>query len=91
MMDRPVAIKVINKSLLDHPGALERFQREVQAAAKLNHPNIVTAYDAEQAGDLHMLVMEFVPGHSLAEVLEKKGPLPVAHACLYARSDWRRC
>jgi hypothetical protein len=85
LMDREVAIKVINKSLLDHPDALERFQREVKAAAKLSHPNIVTAYDAEQAGDLHLLVMEFVPGRSLAEVLEKKGPLPVAHACHYVR------
>jgi serine/threonine protein kinase len=85
MMDRQVVIKVINKSLLDRPQALERFAREVRAAAKLAHPNIVTAYDAEQAGDLHMLVMEFVPGRSLAEVLHRQGPLPVALACDYAR------
>jgi tRNA A-37 threonylcarbamoyl transferase component Bud32 len=81
VMNRQVVIKVVNKALLDHPDALERFRREVQAAASLSHPNIVTAYDAEQAGDLHLLVMEFVPGQSLAEVLQKKGPLPVAHAC----------
>jgi serine/threonine protein kinase len=81
VMNRQVVIKVINRALLDQPGALERFRREVQAAAQLSHPNIVTAYDAEQAGDLHMLVMEFVPGQSLAEVVQKKGPLPVAHAC----------
>jgi serine/threonine protein kinase len=81
MMNRQVVIKVINPSLLDHADALERFHREVQAAAQLAHPNIVTAYDAEQAGQLHMLVMEFVPGQSLAEVLEKQGPLPVAQAC----------
>jgi formylglycine-generating enzyme required for sulfatase activity len=85
LMNREVAIKVINKCVLDHPGALERFRREVEAATRLAHPNIVTAYDAEQAGDLHMLVMEFVPGQSLAEVLAKKGPLPVAHACNYVR------
>jgi tRNA A-37 threonylcarbamoyl transferase component Bud32 len=85
VMNRPVVIKVINKALLDHPGSLERFRREVQAAARLAHPNIVTAYDAEQAGELHMLVMEFVPGQSLAEVLQKKGPLAVLHACVYAR------
>jgi hypothetical protein len=85
MMDRPVAIKVISKALLDNPGALERFHREVKAAAKLSHPNIVTAYDAERAGDLHMLVMEFVPGQSLAELLQKKGPLPVAQACHFVR------
>jgi tRNA A-37 threonylcarbamoyl transferase component Bud32 len=85
VMDRQVVIKVISKALLEHPDALERFHREVRAAAKLSHPNIVTAHDAEQAGDLHMLVMEFVPGQNLAEVLQKKGPLPVAHACHYIR------
>jgi formylglycine-generating enzyme required for sulfatase activity/tRNA A-37 threonylcarbamoyl transferase component Bud32 len=85
VMNRDVVIKVISKALLDRPEALERFRREVQAAAQLAHPNIVTAYDAEQAGDTHFLVMEFVPGRSLAEVLEEKGPLPVAHACHYVR------
>src|SRR5713101_3492913 len=85
LMGRQVAIKVISKALLDHPDALERFRREVRAAAQLAHPNIVAAYDAEQAGDLHMLVMEFVPGQSLAEALHKKGPLPVAQACSYVR------
>jgi serine/threonine protein kinase len=84
-MNRQVAIKVIRRSLLDRPNALERFRREVQAAAQLGHRNIVIAYDAEQAGDLHMLVMEFVPGQSLAEIVEKKGPLPLRHACYYMR------
>lgn len=85
VMNRQVVIKVINRSLLEQPGAVERFRREVQAAAQLSHPNIVAAYDAEQAGELHILVMEFVPGQSLAEVLEKKGPLSVANACYYVR------
>ncbi|HTU19359.1 MAG TPA: family 16 glycoside hydrolase, partial [Gemmataceae bacterium] len=85
MMERPVVIKVISRALIDQPAALERFQREVHAAAQLSHPNIVTAFDAEKAGDLHMLVMEFVPGQSLAEVLQKRGPLPVQFACHFAR------
>ncbi|HEV3260242.1 MAG TPA: SUMF1/EgtB/PvdO family nonheme iron enzyme [Gemmataceae bacterium] len=85
VMNRQVVIKVINKSLLDNPDAVERFRREVEAAARLAHPNIVTAYDAEQAGELHMLVMEFVPGENMAEVLHKKGPLPVAYACHFVR------
>ena len=72
IMKRPVAIKVINKGLLENAEALQRFAAEVQAAAKLNHPNIVQAFDAEQAGDLHFLVMEFVEGKSLAELLEKR-------------------
>src|SRR5262245_6216644 len=85
MMDRQVVIKVIHRSRLDRPGAVDRFRCEIRAAAQLCHPNIVTAYDAEEAGDLHMLVMEFVPGQSLAEVLLKRGPLPVANACHYVR------
>jgi formylglycine-generating enzyme required for sulfatase activity len=84
-MNRQVVVKVINRALLDHPDAAERFRREVEAAARLSHPNIVTAYDAEQAGDLHLLVMEFVPGKSLAEFLEKKGPLPIPLACHFTR------
>jgi serine/threonine protein kinase len=85
LMERTVAIKVINRSVLDHPEALARFHGEVKAAARLQHANIVAAYDAEQAGDLHMLVMEFVTGIDLAKVVEKKGPLPVLHACHYVR------
>ncbi len=85
MMQRPVAIKVISKSVLDHPEALARFEGEVRAAAKLKHPNIVAAYDAERAGDLHMLVMEYVEGVDLAKVLKRKGPLPILNACHYVR------
>jgi WD40 repeat protein len=82
LMERLVAIKVINQSLLDHPEALQRFHQEVTTTAALpSHPNIVTAFDAEQAGDLHLLVMEYVGGWSLAQVLDKKGPLPVGYAC----------
>jgi tRNA A-37 threonylcarbamoyl transferase component Bud32 len=84
-MERLVAIKVINKSILDHPQSLERFAREVKAAAKLSHPNIVAAYDFEQAGDLHMLVMEFVEGQNLTEIVVRKGPLPILNACHYVR------
>ena len=71
--------------MLGHADGLERFRREVRAAAKLSHPNIVLAYDAEQAGDLHMLVMEYVEGFDLSKVLELKGPLPVPHSCHYVR------
>jgi formylglycine-generating enzyme required for sulfatase activity len=81
LMERLVAIKVINQRLLDRPEALERFRREVKAAAKLIHPNIVTAFDAEQAGDLHLLVMELVDGLSVAQFLERAGTLPVGQAC----------
>src|SRR5207244_12176765 len=70
LMERAVALKVINHKLIDQPGAVERFRREVKAAARLTHPNIVTAYDAEQAGDAHFLVMEYVEGASLARLVD---------------------
>ena len=65
--------------------AVERFEREVQAAASLTHGNIVAAYDAERAGDLHFLAMEYVEGRDLAEVVKQRGPISVADACDYIR------
>jgi WD40 repeat protein/tRNA A-37 threonylcarbamoyl transferase component Bud32 len=85
LMERPVALKIINRDLMNHPTAVERFQREVRAAANLTHPNIVTAFDAEQAGNTHFLVMEFIPGTDLARVVSERGPLPLAKACEYVR------
>jgi WD40 repeat protein/tRNA A-37 threonylcarbamoyl transferase component Bud32 len=85
VMDRTVALKAISPQYLDNPQAVARFRREVQSAAKLAHPHIVTAHDAEQAGDLHFLVMEYVEGTDLARLLKQRGPLPVAEACEYAR------
>jgi serine/threonine protein kinase len=84
-MERLVALKVIHPSLMRHPSAVQRFQQEVRAAARLHHPNIVTAYDADQAGGLHFLVMEYVEGISLAALVHQRGPLPVAEACTYIR------
>jgi hypothetical protein len=85
LMRRPVALKVLNRQLIDKPETVERFGREVRAAARLTHPNIVAAFDAEQAGDVHFLAMEFVEGVSLARHCAEHGPLPVAEACSYAR------
>src|SRR5262245_50957769 len=58
-LNRLVALKVIRPRLLANPLAVERFRIEVEAAARLSHPNIVTALDADQADDLHFLIMEF--------------------------------
>lgn len=81
VMNRIVALKVINQRLVQHPQAVERFRREVHAAAQLSHANIVAAFDAEQAEDLHFLVMEHVAGKNLAEHVADRGPMPVAEAC----------
>jgi serine/threonine protein kinase/putative intracellular protease/amidase len=85
LMERSVALKVISRALVDDAQAVERFRVEVKAAARLSHPNIVTAFDAEQAGDLHFLVMEFVDGLSLARQVEMRGPLPLQYACGFVR------
>jgi serine/threonine protein kinase len=84
-MERLVALKVISPKLINSPAAVQRFHREVKAAARLAHPNIVTAYDADQLGAVHFLVMEFVEGKSLAQVVAERGPLPAPQACEYAR------
>src|SRR5436853_6081425 len=80
-MGRSVALKIINPEFLNQPGSLPRFQQEVPAAAKLDHPNIVAAYDADQAGALHFLAIEYVEGQNLADYLDENGPLPIAQAC----------
>ncbi len=75
-MDRIVALKVMNERALDSPESIERFDREVKTAARLSHPNIVTAFDAGHSDGVHYLVMEFVDGHDLGSLTED-GPLAV--------------
>jgi serine/threonine protein kinase len=85
-LGRIVAFKLIRKEQLDNPAAIKRFQREVRAAAALSHPNIVHAYDADQIGGTHLLVMECVEGASdLNRLVKKNGPLPLEQACEYIR------
>jgi hypothetical protein len=83
IMGRPVALKVIHPRYTASPTAVERFRREVRAAGKLSHPNIVAAYDADHAGATHFLVMEYVEGQTLAAYVHETGPLPVEEACGY--------
>ena len=83
LMERMVALKVIHRSITRDPRAVERFRIEVKAAARLSHPNIVTAHDAEQAADVHFLAMEYIEGTSLALLVEERGPLAIADACQY--------
>ncbi len=81
VMQRPVALKVIKRAYVASAAALERFRREVRAAARLSHPNVVTTYDAEDAGETHFLVMEYVEGIDLGRLVQERGPLPVDRAC----------
>jgi len=85
LMERVVALKVISRAFTANSMAVERFRREVRTAAKLAHPNIVTAFDAEQAGELHFLVMEYVDGISLDRLVAQQGVLKPAQACYLIR------
>lgn len=79
-MRRLVAIKLLPSGICDSEAAVKRFQREVEAAAKLLHPNIVAAFDAGQHEGRQFLVMEYVPGQDLAAVVDKRGPLGIDEA-----------
>ena len=79
-MKRMVAIKILSSAAMKQPGAVERFHREVKAAAKLAHPNIVTAYDADEHQGMHYLAMEYVEGQDLATIVKEHGPLDVKQA-----------
>jgi serine/threonine protein kinase len=83
LMDRTVAIKVILGKFFNHPAIVQRFLREIRALGRLDHPNIVRAQYADQVGDTHFLVMEYVAGTDLARMVRERGPLPVAQACTY--------
>ena len=82
-MDRVVALKILPKEAVDSPDKVKRFQREVKAVAKLDHPNIVTAFDAHESKGIHYLVMAYVEGHDLAKIVSKQGPFSVAKAVDY--------
>lgn len=85
LMKRAVAVKVIGSDWSQRPNLVARFCREIEAVAKLSHPNIATAFDAEQVGGALVLVTELIEGHDLAQVVTRRGTLPVVEACEYAR------
>jgi serine/threonine-protein kinase len=82
---RVVALKVVPKERLANPEAVRRFHQEMEATAKLSHPNAVFAYDADQIGDTHCIAMEYFEGADLARLVKQRGPLPAAVACDYIR------
>ena len=79
-MDRIVAVKVLPSEVTQNPASIARFEREVKMVAKLDHPNIVTAYDADQADGVHFLVMQFVEGSDLSVLVKRNGPFDVDEA-----------
>jgi len=79
-LKRLVALKVMSAGLVKTPDALRRFHREVEAAARLRHPNVVATDDADEAKGTHFLVMEYVEGSDLSAFVKKNGPLSVNQA-----------
>jgi eukaryotic-like serine/threonine-protein kinase len=79
-MARVVALKTLAPDRMKDEAAVQRFYSEVRAAARLLHPNIVTAFDAGEVKGRHYLAMEYVEGETLAQIVSRRGPLPVAEA-----------
>ncbi|QVL32545.1 serine/threonine protein kinase [Telmatocola sphagniphila] len=85
-LERMVAIKLIRPQVLAaKPEVLTRFHREAKAIAQLNHPNIVTLYDADELEGVHFIAMEYVDGLTLEKMVRSNGPLSIKQACEYIR------
>jgi serine/threonine-protein kinase len=80
LLDRPVALKALFPEYAREPSFVERFRREAQSAANLNHPNIVAIYDWGQEAGTYFIVMEYVEGRSLRELIRAEGPLDAFQA-----------
>src|SRR5213082_656852 len=80
LLDRPVAVKVLFPEYATDPSFVERFRREAQSAANLNHPNIVSVYDWGQEQGTYFIVMEYIEGRSLRQMIREDGPLPAKQA-----------
>ncbi|MGQ0633498.1 MAG: protein kinase domain-containing protein [Planctomycetaceae bacterium] len=80
-LGRVVALKIMSGSVMRDARAIARFRNEIRAAAALDHPHIVSAYDADYVGNVHFLVMEFVPGHDLGWFVLRYGQLPIGWSC----------
>jgi serine/threonine-protein kinase len=84
LMGRNVALKIIAPEVSNNRRGVGRFRREMQLVGRLDHPNVVRAYDADQIGNTLYIVMEYVPGESLGQILRRDGPLAARDVVLYA-------
>jgi len=84
ILERIVAYKVLPADLKEHPQALKNFFREAKSAAKLNHPNIVTVYDAGEESGTYYIAMEYVEGETIKDILNRQGRLPVKAVLMIA-------
>ncbi|MBX6316495.1 MAG: serine/threonine protein kinase, partial [Isosphaeraceae bacterium] len=84
LMGRTVALKLIAPEVVANQRAIARFQREMKLVGRLDHPNVVRAFDAGQVGQVLYIVMEYVPGQSLGQRFKARGPLPPLDVVAYA-------
>ncbi len=80
ILNRQVAIKILKGDMANDPISLERFKREANTSTKLFHPNAVDVYDVGQEGNMHYIVMEYVKGHTLKQLIKRRGALPAKEA-----------
>ena len=85
LLQRPVAIKVLRPQFASDVEFVERFRREAQAAARFSHPNVVNVYDVGQDQGMNYIVMEYVRGENLKDLIKKEAPFTVARALNIAR------
>ncbi len=86
-LEREVALKVLHPALTQDPEVVERFRREAQLAARLSHPNIVNIYDIAGRFGLIWYTMELIDGPSLAQLVDRNGPLPMAQVLRLLRES----
>ena len=77
LLGRNVAIKVLRQQFVDDEEFIRRFRREAQSAASLSHPNVVSIYDVGQEDEIHYIVMEYIEGFNLNEIIKERAPLQV--------------
>lgn len=80
LLGRNVAIKVLRQQFVHDEEFIRRFRREAQSAASLSHPNVVSIYDVGQEEDIHYIVMEYIEGQNLNEIIKERAPLQVDEA-----------
>ena len=80
LLNRKVAIKVLRQQFVNDDEFIRRFRREAQAAASLSHPNVVSIYDVGQQDEVHYIVMEYIEGQTLNDLIKDKAPLQVEEA-----------
>jgi len=80
LLDRKVALKVMHQHYGDDPEHVERFRREARSVAALSHPNVVTVIDRGEHGSRQFIVFEYVDGENLKQLINRRGPAPVATA-----------